>query len=118
MTASVPDEEIVRILEDAAARLDATGWRTGDAGPHEGPNCVSGAIHWAVIDYVSTSHRHSAEVMRYRRAVEWAVFPVLPRGVVALAQWNDYYCPDGATAADVLRNAAKKVTEGTDIREA
>lgn len=89
-------DDTIALLEAAAARLDAFGWTRGTAGPHAGPNCLAGALSWAADD------TRVRQVLNARTAWHRA------NGIqVPMVGWNDRVCPDGATAADSLRLAAK-----------
>lgn len=89
-------DDTIALLEAAAARLDAVGWRRGGVGGRAGPNCVAGALIWA------STALGIHQVQPARDA--WHQANRVGRPMVL---WNDQDCPDGATAADSLRTGAK-----------
>jgi hypothetical protein len=99
---------IVDILERAAARLDANGWVRLVDGGRNGPNCMRGAIWWTIHEMVEDQRtRVSAE-----RAAHNAVLRLLRTCPgYTITGWNDHECPDGAAAADKLREAAKELAK-------
>lgn len=91
------------ILEAAAAKLDATGWRQQSFGPQEGPNCAAGAILYCkagtpylrdlALDYLATQVGH---------------------GVIG---WNDTPGRTIGEVTEALRRAAKQWHEDHDAQE-
>lgn len=126
-------DQVVNVLENAAARLDARGWATAVLGPINGPNCMEGAIKYAVMEEVGlTGHDcHPPQVitdppcpacgwswlfMTFQTTSDcsplWnaALDAVkIVTGTSAVWHWNDDQksCTSGAEAADKIREAAK-----------
>jgi hypothetical protein len=104
---TVPESQrdsVVALLEAAAGRLEARGWRTHSFGFADGPNCMAGALLYESYGRLEDSAEHP--YWTARRAMEGLLS-------CSLTYWNDHNCPDGTAAAEKLRLAAKEVAAGS-----
>jgi hypothetical protein len=88
----------VDLLERSAARIEARGWKRGDYGPREGPNCVFGALQWEAREISGLA------ICAALGVASGALDRVCDGNAIC---WNDNVCPNRIAAADKLREAAK-----------